>query len=89
VITEGLGLRRLFAWAGLLADGHDPEIAFRCAVQNCVPAGEQEALRQQCLLAVDKHTVRQALAPADAAPLSPAASDFDLVSPDDAMGEGV
>ena len=92
VITEGLGLRRLFSWAELLADGIDPEIAFRCAVQNCVPAGEQEALRQQCLLAVDKHTVRQALAPADAAPAAPlsrAASDFDLVSPDDATGEGV
>jgi MoxR-like ATPase len=89
VITEGLGLRRLFSWAELLADGIDPEIAFRCAVQNCVPAGEQEALRQQCLLAVDKHTVRQALAPVGTAPLSPAASDFDLVSPDSATGEGV
>ena len=54
VLTEGLGLRRLFAWAGLLADGHDPEIAFRCAVQNCVPEAEQEALRQQCLLAVSE-----------------------------------
>jgi hypothetical protein len=86
VLTEGLGLRRLFAWAGLLADGHDPEIAFQCAVQNCVPDGEQEALRQQCLLAVDKNTVRAALNPTAPIP-SPAASDFDLVSPD-TMGEG-
>jgi hypothetical protein len=86
VLTEGLGLRRLFAWAGLLADGHDPEIAFQCAVQNCVPDGEQEALRQQCLLAVDKNTVRAALNPTAPVP-SPAASDFDLVSPD-TMGEG-
>jgi MoxR-like ATPase len=90
VLTEGLGLRRLFAWAGLLADGHDPDLAFRCAVQNCVPDGEQEALRQQCLLAVDKNTVRAALNPG-AAPLPPAsaaAGDFDVVSPDDDMGEG-
>jgi hypothetical protein len=54
-------------------------------VQNCVPDGEQEALRQQCLLAVDKNTVRAALNPTAPAP-SPAASDFDLVSPDN--GEG-
>jgi MoxR-like ATPase len=87
VLTEGLGLRRLFAWAGLLADGHDPEIAFRCAVQNCVPDGEQEALRQQCLLAVDKNTVRAALNPAAPVPSSsPAASDFDIVPSTD--GEG-
>jgi hypothetical protein len=74
----------------LLADGHDPDLAFRCAVQNCVPDGEQEALRQQCLLAVDKNTVRAALNPG-AAPLPPAsaaAGDFDVVSPDDDMGEG-
>jgi MoxR-like ATPase len=89
VLTEGLGLRRLFAWAGLLADGHDPDLAFRCAVQNCVPDGEQEALRQQCLLAVDKNTVRAALNPGAPAPSSsPAADDFDVVSPDDVTGEG-
>ena len=79
VLTEGLGLRRLFSWAELLADGIDPESAFLAAVQNCVPEAEQEALRQQCLLAVDKNTVRQALAPTGSAPLPAAARDFEPV----------
>ena len=80
VLTEGLGLRRLFSWAELLTDGIDPEAAFLAAVQNCVPEAEQETLRQQCLLAVDKNTVRAALTNDVAtppAPLSPAARDFD------------
>ena len=84
VLTEGIGLRRLFSWAELLADGIDAETAFVTAIQNCVPDAEQEALRQQCILAVDKDTVRRALhpsaAPADAAPMSRAALDFDAVT---------
>jgi cobaltochelatase CobS len=65
VLTEGLGLRRLFSWAELLADGIDVETAFCCAVQDCVPEAERETLRQQCMLAVDKNTVARALAGQD------------------------
>jgi len=85
-LSAGLGLRRLFGWAELLVDGIDTETAFLCAVQDCVPEGERETLRQQCKLAVDAATVRAALgdtsapppdADADAAaPLTGPAADF-------------
>jgi len=78
VLTEGLGLRRLFSWAELLADGIDPEIAFQAAIENCVPEAEREALRQQCILCVDKTQVTQALT--GGKPLTGAALDFDPVT---------
>jgi hypothetical protein len=87
VLTEGLGLRRLFSWAELLADGIDVETAFCCAVQDCVPEAERETLRQQCMLAVDKNTVARALVDQDPAGTAMpavtgatgAAADFDVV----------
>lgn len=81
VLTEGLGLRRLFSWAELLADGIDPEVAFVAAIENCVPEAEREALRQQCILCVDRTQVRQALTgAAPDAPATGAAADFEPVN---------
>jgi MoxR-like ATPase len=85
VLTEGIGLRRLFSWAELLVDGIDPETAFQSAIENCVPETEREALRQQCVLSIDRDQVRRALNPQAAPDLPPpsmsrAAADFDAVS---------
>ena len=62
-LSHGIGLRRLFAWAQILTDGIDPEAAFQAAVLNCAAEQDVETLREQCLLAYDKHAVAQALNP--------------------------
>lgn len=76
-VTHGIGLRRLLAWAELLSDGVAPEDAFAAAVLNCAPEQDMEALRQQCLLAYDKNTVRNALLPPGSPVPSAAAAEFD------------
>ena len=78
-LTAGIGLRRLFAWAALLIDGIDVEAAFKAAILNCTPEAEQEALRQQCILAIDRGAVRTALAPPGTPAPSAASLDFDTV----------
>ena len=80
-VTHGIGLRRLLAWAELLSDGVAPEDAFAAAVLNCAPEQDVEALRQQCLLAYDKNTVRNALLPPGTPTPSAAASEFDVYAP--------
>jgi len=80
-VTHGIGLRRLLAWAELLSDGVAPEDAFAAAVLNCAPEQDVEALRQQCLLAYDKNTVRNALLPPGTPTPSAAASEFDVYPP--------
>ena len=66
-VTDGISLRRLFAWAELLTDGLDPETAFHAAVLNAAAEQDRETLRQQCLLAYDRNAVSRALDPAGAA----------------------
>jgi MoxR-like ATPase len=62
-LTNGIGLRRLMAWAELLTDGNDAGEAFEAAILNAAPEQDQETLRQQCSLAYDPMTVAQALEP--------------------------
>jgi len=70
-VTDGISLRRLFAWAEMLSDGIDAETAFRTAVLNAASEQDRETLRQQCLLAYDKAAVARALDP-DAAAIADA-----------------
>jgi MoxR-like ATPase len=67
-LTNGIGLRRLMAWAELLTDGNDAAEAFEAAILNAAPEQDQETLRQQCSLAYDPMTVAQALEPVTAKP---------------------
>ena len=66
-ITNGLGLRRLFAWAQALTDGIAPRDAFEAAILNCLPDQDRQAVNQQCLLTYDKAAVARALDPQAAA----------------------
>lgn len=65
-LTNGIGLRRLLAWAEMLTDGNSAEDAFEAAILNAAPDQDQETLRQQCSLACDASTVAMALAPPSA-----------------------
>lgn len=65
-LTNGIGLRRLLAWAEMLTDGNDTGDAFEAAILNAAPDQDQETLRQQCSLAYDPMTVAEALEPAGA-----------------------
>jgi cobaltochelatase CobS len=67
-ITNGIGFRRLLAWAEALTDGIDPETAFECCVLNFAKEQDVESLRQQCLLSYDRSAVAKALAPVPTAP---------------------
>lgn len=67
VITNGISLRRLFAWAALLSDGVEPRAAFNAAVLHRAPEQDREAITQQCLLTYDKSAIARALNPAEAA----------------------
>jgi len=60
-VTNGIGLRRLLAWAELLTDGVDVGDAFDACILNAAPDQDRETLRQQCALAIDAGTVTQAL----------------------------
>ena len=60
-VTNGIGLRRLLAWAELLTDGVDVDEAFDACILNAAPDQDRETLRQQCALAVDAGTVARAL----------------------------
>jgi len=62
-ITNGVSLRRLFAWAELLTDGIEPRTAFETAVLNCAEEQDREAITQQCSLTYDKALVTRALNP--------------------------
>jgi len=87
-LTNGIGLRRLLAWAEMLSDGIDAADAFESAILNAAPDQDQETLRQQCALAYDVTTVAAALGgatpKADPSVTNPspqgrrAASDFHL-----------
>jgi len=66
-VTNGLGLRRLFAWAMMLTDGIAPRDAFEAAVLNKLPEQDRQAINQQCLLTYDKAAVARALDPQAAA----------------------
>jgi MoxR-like ATPase len=71
IITNGISLRRLFAWAKLLTKGVAPRAAFDAAVLNVAPEADREAITQQCLVTYDKAAVARALNP-QAAALDPA-----------------
>lgn len=66
-LSDGISLRRLFAWAEMLTDGIGAEVAFQCAVLNAASDQDRETLRQQCLLAYDRSAVARALDPVAAA----------------------
>jgi len=65
-ITNGIGLRRLLAWAELLTDGVDCDEAFKSTILHAAPDQDRETLRQQCSLAVDNATVAAALGASNA-----------------------
>jgi hypothetical protein len=60
-ITNGIGFRRLLAWAEALTDGIEPETAFECCVVGFAKEQDVESLRQQCLLSYDRAAVAKAL----------------------------
>jgi MoxR-like ATPase len=62
-LSQGLGLRRLVAWAELLTDGVEPQAAFHAAVLDRAPEQDQESLREQLLLTYDRATIDAALNP--------------------------
>jgi MoxR-like ATPase len=58
LLSEGLGLRRLIAWAELLTDGTDPLEAFEHAVINTLGEVDQEPMRQQCAIMLDVKRIK-------------------------------
>lgn len=70
-ITNGISLRRLFAWAELLCDGVAPRAAFDAAVINGAPERDKESLTQQCVLTYDTAQVAAALDPNAARNMDP------------------
>jgi MoxR-like ATPase len=79
-VTHGIGFRRLLAWAEMLTDGNDAELAFRSAVLNTAPSQDAEPLRQLALVAVDQSAIRQALTGQTPRLVSRAGADFTDVS---------
>jgi len=70
-ISNGISLRRLFAWAAMLSDGVPARAAFDAAVLHRAAEQDREALTQQCLLTYDKASIEKALNP-QAAAIDPA-----------------
>ena len=56
-LVAPIGLRQLIAWAEMLTDGIEFEIATNLAVMNKATEADVETLRQQLLVAIDKAAI--------------------------------
>lgn len=85
-LVSPISLRQLISWAELLTDGIDATDALTLAVLNKAPEADVETLRQQCLLAIDRNAIAQALRgqtqPQPTAPV-PNPGQFEPVSEED------